>query len=430
MAMKTIKLGYGQGKIEFQLESNQILGIVQSAKTLPLEDVKSRFEIIFKNPIDSLPLNDIVKQGEKIAVLVSDKTRETKVDVILPYLLDFLNRSGIPDKDIFIIFAVGSHPKQTRKEMVNIIGHEAAERVDFFEHDSNDTENLKYVGTTKAGTRIELNKQALEADRIIATGAIVYHYFAGYGGGRKSIVPGIASSKTTKSNHSLILNREDYTGINSYATTGILKGNPIHEDMLEAMGMIDVDFLVNAVLDDDDRLVELFAGNPISAHQAGCRYVNNNSRVVLKESADVVIVSPGGYPKDIDFIQSHKAIENSFQACRKGGTLILLAACQEKYPSDQYLRWFELESYKKIEEILFQDYSVPGQTVYSILKKANDMDIILVSEFNEEEVNRMGLKPASSINEALEMTFRKIGKHDLRYYIVPQGKHTFSVCCK
>ncbi len=427
MPKKTYSLKYGHEVIEFELESRQVLGIIKPANIPPLRIPRKRIRKAIANPTDSLPLSKIVKSNEKIAIIVSDKTRVTKANLVLPILLDTLNQAGIKNKDVFIVFALGSHPQQSKGEMVNIIGSDIAKRINFFEHDAQDFKNLKYMGKTSRGTVVEISKKVVDADRIIVTGAINYHYYAGFSGGRKSIIPGIASHKTTKSNHQLVLSNEG-AGSHPLARTSILRNNPVHEDMVEAAKFIKVDFLINVVLKEDNQLSEVFAGDLISAHLEGCRYVNDNCRVHLKKKADVVIVSSGGNPNDIDFVQAHKAIDNSVGACKNGGTIIVVAACPERFPSDQYDRWFRYEYISEIEENLRKNFSIAGHTVYSIRKKANNFNIILISDLNDNDIKIMGMVPAQSVKDALEIAYQKRGSRNLSIYLIPQGINVYPVC--
>ncbi|MEW6189404.1 MAG: nickel-dependent lactate racemase [Actinomycetota bacterium] len=403
-------MSYGHQKIEFSIGDENLLGVIQAKKMSPLP-----------NPRDFPPLSEIVSPGESVAILVSDKTRAAKSDLILPLLLDELNSSGVPDEDIFITFATGTHPKHTREEQRQIVGEEVFERVSLYDHDCHDRNNLKYVGTTSRGTKVELNRQVLEADRIILTGTIVYHYFAGFGGGRKSILPGIASFETIQSNHRLVLNPNE--GRNPLARTGILNGNPVHEDMIEAASMVNPDFLCNVVLNDDGELSGIFTGHWRRAHEKGCHFVDEHCRIKVGEKADLVVVSCGGHPMDVNFAQSHKAMDNASFVLRDGGVMILLAECGEDYPSPEYREWLKYRCKEEIEEVLREEFSIPGHTIYSAMEKAEKFHIILVTELNTDDVHHLGMTPASSIEEALGIARAKLGKAPSTY-VMPQGYTT------
>ncbi|MDI6822644.1 MAG: nickel-dependent lactate racemase [Actinomycetota bacterium] len=421
MSYREFELSYGHQKIKFSIRDENLLGVIQAKKMSPLPNPRERVRESLRNPDNFPPLSEIIKPGGRIAILVSDRTRAAKSDLILSALLDELNSSGVPNEDIFITFATGTHHRHTREEQQQIVGEEVSEKVTLYDHVCNDRNNLKYVGTTSRGTRVELNRQVLEADRIILTGTIVYHYFAGFGGGRKSILPGIASFEAIQSNHRLVLNPGK--GRNPLARTGILNGNSVHEDMVEAASMVNPDFLCNVVLNDDGELSGIFAGHWRRTHEKGCRFVDEHYRVKVSEKADLVVVSCGGHPMDVNFAQSHKAMDNASFILRDGGVMILLAECGEGYPSPEYRKWLKYRCKEEIEEVLRERFSIPGHTIYSAMEKAERFHIILVTELNPNDVHRLGLTPASSIEEALGIARAELGEAPSAY-VMPRGYTT------
>jgi nickel-dependent lactate racemase len=421
---ETLRLKYGKGEIEFTLPSRNFLGTLQPEKIRPIENPIKEFKRVLQQPIDSPPLQEIVKPGEKVGIIVSDITRVTRVDLILPTLLDELNKIGIPDRHIFILFATGTHRKHTPQEKRQLVSDEVAKRVALFDHDCRDPNANVFVGETKRGTKVFLNKKAVEADRLIVTGTITYHYFAGFSGGRKSVLPGIASLETIVSNHKWTLNQGGNTGSNPKARSGVLHGNPIHEDMVEAARFLKPDFLINTILNHRKELAKIITGNFITAFEEGCKIVSRALGVEIKEKADLTIGSCGGYPKDLVLYQAHKAIENSFHATREGGTSIILAECREGMGAD-FKEWFVYKSMEEHEAALRRNFKIVGQTAYALRRKAEKINIILVSALPEEEVKEKLMIPARTLEEALKIAYEKLGTTTPTTYVLPQASVTF-----
>jgi nickel-dependent lactate racemase len=257
-----VRLPYGRGSIEVAADADLIV----HRGAPPIADETSAVFQAMANPTGSPPLAEIVKPGEQVAVIVNDITRLTRTDLLLPPIVETLNRAGVPDRDIFIVFALGIHRAQTEAERRSIIGDEIFRRIRNFDHICTDESSLTTLGTTSFGNRVEINRQVMDADRIILTGEIMYHLIAGYSGGRKSLAPGVAGWRTTTFNHQMIFDPR--------CASGILDGNPSHEDLLEACRMAHPDFLVNVLLTPDGKLARVMAGHFDLAHRAGCRVVD------------------------------------------------------------------------------------------------------------------------------------------------------------
>ncbi len=418
------ELAYGHSIIRFSIPQGNLLGILRAKALTPLFHPEAEMRKALKNPTQSPPLAEVVLPGERVGIVVSDKTRVSKADILIPAIIEELLKSGISMEDIFIVFAHGTHPLHTRKEQEAIVGSEVTSKVKIVNHDCRDQSNLSFIGTTTRGTRVELNRQLIEADRIILTGVITYHYFAGFGGGRKSILPGVASFETIQANHKLVLNSLSCGGMNEMARTAILDGNPIHEDMEEAAFMASPDFLVNLVLNDQREIAGVFAGDFISAYRKGCDFIDENYRVGLEVAADVVIVSGGGYPKDLNFVQSHKAMDNAANALREGGTMILVAEAAEGFSSPVYEEWINLKTLDAIEQELRKNFSIPGHTVHAAIKKAQKFNIIWVSGQDPDKVKKIGMVPAASIEEAFNLLQARMGE-DWQAYVMLDGYTTY-----
>ena len=366
------------------------------------------------------------RAGERVVIVTSDITRYTGSEIYLPLLVERLNASGIPDRDMEIIVALGIHRRQTEHEHRKILGPLYG-RISVTDHECDDPGKLVLIGRTGGGLDVEINRRVAEADRVILTGTIGFHYFAGFGGGRKAILPGVASRKSCMASHFAVLNPEPGSGRNSHATTGVLDGNPVHRAMTEACAMVQPDFILNTVLSPDKRIVAAFAGDWQEAFAEGCRFYRERFAFPLRERADLVVVSCGGYPKDINFIQAHKSMEYGSQALKEGGVMVLLAQCRDGYGNATFFNWFRFRELAAFEAELRQRYEINGQTAYATLQKAQRFRVILVSDLHPEEVVQMGMTPARSLDEALVLAAEMLPT-DHTLYVIPEGGTVLPVC--
>ncbi|MBT0651581.1 nickel-dependent lactate racemase [Geomobilimonas luticola] len=361
----------------------------------------------------------LFQRGERVVIVTSDITRYTGSEIYLPLLVERLKRAGIKESDIEIVIALGIHRKQTDAEHKKIAGALYG-RIRITDHDCDDPGKLVYLGKTGNGVGVEINRRITEADRVILTGTIGFHYFAGFSGGRKAILPGVASRQACMASHFAVLNPGEGNGKNLRATTGNLEGNPVHQAMDEACALVSPDFIFNTVLSPDKRIVAAFAGDWREAFAAGCRYYAEHFTCRLAASADLVVVSCGGFPKDINFIQAHKSMEYGCQALREGGVLVLLAECRDGYGNATFFDWFRHRELPEFEAALRRHYEINGQTAYSTLYKAQRYRVILVSSLPPEEVQTMGMSPAASLDEALAKAATMLPR-DYTAYVIPEG---------
>ena len=390
--------------------------------TLPKEIVETEEYIntILDFPIDSKPFNEKFKKNSRVVVIISDITRSTASEIYLPIIINRLNQTGIPDKNITFVCALAIHRKHTREEHKKLIGSTFFERFTIIDHDAFDKDTMITLGKTTRGTTIEVNHLVAEADHVILTGAIRFHYFAGFSGGRKSILPGVSAFNSCVANHLLVLNQNNQGGRHPLARTGILKGNPVHEDMAEACNHLSSLFLFNTILSPQKKLLKAVSGNPHSAFYQGCRFLKKHFSAPVTQKADMVIASCGGNPWDINFIQAHKTIDMAVNALKEGGALILLAECSQGFGNPRFLKWFDNVNPKDFENNLRANYEINGQTAYTTFLKALKYHIILISSLQPGEVEKMSFIPASSFEEALEIAYRRIGSPRLTY-IIPEG---------
>jgi nickel-dependent lactate racemase len=410
-----VSLKYGAQLLALELQARVLK---PTAHTVP-PDASEEIRRALAAPLGSPPLAELVRAGERVVIVTSDITRYTGSELYLPILVDELNRYGIPNDNITILIALGIHRKQTTEEHRKILGPLYG-RLDVYDHDCDDPAQLVDLGQTSSGLPVQINRKVVEADRVIVTGTIGLHYFAGFGGGRKSLVPGVASRKTCMATHFAIFNPPEQGGRNPLARTANLEGNPVHQAILEAARMIKPDFILNTVLTADKQIARVFCGDLEEAHLAGCEVARRLYTASLEQAADMAIVSCGGSPKDINFIQAHKALDYGVNAVRPGGTLVLLAACPDGFGNATFFDWFNYEDLDTFEKALRRRYEINGQTAWSTLAKARTWRVILVSEFSAEATAKMGMEKAADLDEALQMAYKQLPENP-EVVIIPDG---------
>jgi len=373
--LANLSLKYGSKILHLDLPARLV--ITEAPQNLP--DPTAEIHRALTKPLGTSLLTEIVHPGERVVIVTPDITRYTGSELYLPILVDELNRCGIADQDIEIVIALGIHRKQSTDEHRKILGPLFG-RIAVYDHECDDPEQMVDLGQTSSGLPVQINRRVMSADRLIVTGTIGLHYFAGYGGGRKSLVPGVASRATCMATHFAIFNPPEQGGRNMKACTARLDGNPVHLAILEAAKKIKPDFLLNTVLTTDKQIARVFCGELEQAHLAGCELAQQLYTAHLEQPADLAIVSCGGHPKDINFIQAHKALDYGVQAVRLGGTVILLAACPDGFGNASFFDWFSYEDLDIFEKALRSHYEINGQTAWSTLCKARTLSLIHISE--------------------------------------------------
>jgi nickel-dependent lactate racemase len=407
---------YGSTSFSLDLPPEHLAGVIQPS----VPGSAASPEEIITTALDACqPAISSFRPGEKTVIVASDITRYSGSEVYLPLLVERLNRQGVPDRDLEILIALGIHRAQTPHEHEKILGTLYG-RIRVQDHDCDNPAQLVSIGRTSNGIDVRINRTAVEAERLILTGVIGFHYFAGYGGGRKSVLPGIASRQACMASHFAVLNPGQGSGKNQRAVTGNLDNNPVHQAMTEACALAAPDFILNTVLAPDKRIIAAFAGHWHTAHEEGCRYYREHFSYPLRTKADLVVVSCGGFPKDINLIQAHKSMEYAAQALKDGGVMILLAECRDGFGNATFFNWFRHKRLDEFEAALREKYEINGQTAYSVLQKARRYRIILVSKFPGPQVEEMGMLPAASLDEALQMADRLLPP-DWTALVMPEG---------
>jgi lactate racemase len=370
------------------------------------------------NPVDAPHLRDFVLPGERVVILLPDKTRVCGAGQYLPELLNTLAARGIRDNDITLFFACGTHTAQSESERRAIVGDVLYERFRIEENASHDEASYVHVGTTAMGTPVQLHRTVASADKVIATGTIVHHYFAGYGGGPKLFMPGSASYLTAITNHRRTLTPDGH--FHTGCQDGTLIGNPVAEDIFDAIRFFPPSWYFAALIDAEGRIARAVAGDLLSAHRQGCRMIDDMYRVEVNQRADVTIVSAGFHPKDINFIQAHKALHRASRVTKPGGCIVFLADCRDGIGNDAFLSWFDIASDAEFRRAILDRYSMNAHTALAMREKARDFSIFFVTGLDPASVQRMGMTWCASLDDALQRVAQQYGPSPL-VYTIPFG---------
>ena len=429
METREIRLKYGRGEVTFSLPEEQLYFEVIGKDYPSISDIPGAIRSALERPIDSPPLRELLRPTDKVAITVSDITRSwQRMDLVLPTLFDTISRAGIPDENVSILVVVGGHRQNTEDEMEQLCGREVCRRVNVVNHNARDLQNMVYLGKTSRGTEVAINQVVAEADRIILTGGIIYHYMVGYGGGRKSVIPGFSSIRTIQQNHLWAMGRELGSGSNRNARSGKTRGNECHEDMMEIAGFVKPDFIVNVVPNADGDYAGIFAGNWVSAWQEGTKLVDEIYSVEIPDLADIVIASAGGSPKDINLYQAGKTMDNASYAIRKGGAVIIVSECPDILEPPEFPQWFQYPSNREMERALRADFSIPGWVAWKEVECSDIATFIMVTRpENAELVGKAGIIPVATMEEALDQAYKRCGTKEPRITLMPQGANTLPV---
>lgn len=418
--MGKIKVPYHKSIIDIEIDDKNLIGVLKSKADTYKVDM-SQEEIVEKaldNPINSKYLEELVRDKNNIVIITSDHTRPVPSKITLPIILKRIRKVN-PSIDIKILIATGFHRPTTREEMINKFGLEIVKNETIINHVSTDDSSLVHVGTLPSGGELILNKLAVEAELLIAEGFIESHFFAGFSGGRKSVLPGVASAKTIMANHC----SEFIASPN--ARTGVLTNNPVHKDMLYAAQKANLAFILNVVIDSNKNIINAFAGDSAKAHLTGCEFVLDIAKVE-KKLADIVVVTNGGYPLDQNIYQSVKGMTAAEATCKEGGVIIMIAACNDGHGGQSF--YDNVAGAKTPRELLDKiakvprNETVPDQWEFQILARILDRyTVFIVSDMcNPEMIRNMHMKHAYTFNEALNKAYKVMGK-DAKVTVIPDG---------
>ena len=370
-----LTFGFGSGVQEVTLKEENLLGVLTGNDVPPGLTGEAEVRRALREPIGSAPLRDIVKPGEKIAIVTSDITRPMPTYKVMPALLEELYAAGVKKEDITLVFALGSHRKHTEEEMRKLAGEQAFN---------------------------EIRCIVAEADRRICLGNIEFHYFAGYSGGAKALMPGVSTRAAIQANHSMMVRPE--------CCAGALETNPLRMDIEEAGEITGIDFILNVVLSEKKEILKAVAGHHVQAHRVGCAYLDGLYSKPIREKADIVLVSQGGAPKDLNLYQTQKALDNAKHAVKNGGIIILIGSCKEGLGEHTFEEWIlEAKKPSDLTDRIRREFRLGGHKAAAIAMVLENAEIYLVSEMDENLTTEAFLTPKASAQQALDDAFEKLG---------------------
>jgi len=394
-----LQFGFGTGFQTVEVPEKNLMAVLHANQVETGLTGEAEVRRALAEPIGAPRLRDVVKPGEKIAVITSDLTRPMPTAKVMPALLEELYAAGCRWEDITLVFALGSHRPQTEEERRRLAGERAWAEIACMD---SDPEDCVHLGVTSAGTPVDITRAVAEADRRICLGNIEYHYFAGYSGGVKALMPGVSTREAIQANHSKMVRPE--------ARAGQLEGNPVREDIEEAGAICGADYILNVVLSEHKEILKAVAGHPVKAHRAGCAFLDTLYLKKLPHGADIVLVSQGGAPKDLNLYQTQKALDNARHAVNPGGVIILIGSCREGLGENTFQEWMTTSpSPAAMIERVERDFQLGGHKAAAIAMTLEKADVYLVSELEPDFVRSIFLTPQPSAQAALDAAFQKLG---------------------
>ena len=415
--MKEYRFRYGDGEVVIPLDEGQVLGELHGNHVPAAASIPDTLRAALENPIGLPPLRQWTKPGERVALVISDMSRFwMRQDKVIPPLVDYLrDECGIPEDHVTIIVANGTHDGGDEKELHTLVTDGVYDRVRVVNHDCL-AKDLVYLGTTAHDTPVWINAEAAHADRVICLGACTHHVMAGFGGGRKSILPGISGMETICHNHAYSLDPACLMS-NPRIGNGKVKDNPLNDDMCEAAAMVPQLYMVNLVMNAEMQLAEIYAGHYLTSWQKACEAVDRIYRVEVPEKADAIIASCGGFPKDMSLYQGTKTIDNVETGLKPGGTLILLIEARDGGGPAEYFGWIDDLLGGTMEKRLREHFTVPGYIFLLNCEQAHRYNILMLTSVPQETVAPMGLKAFSDVDELMKAAHLE-GKS---LYVIPNG---------
>lgn len=411
-----IEVGIGNGAQSVEIPDGNLAGVLLPNPIPPGLEGEAEVRRALAGPIGSVLLREMVQPGEKVAIVTSDVSRPMPTWAVMPALLDELYAAGCRREDISLIFALGSHRKQSEEEQRRLAGDRAWTEITCMD---SDPEDCVHLGDTRRGTPVDIFRPVAKADRVICLGNIEYHYFAGYSGGAKAIMPGVSTREAIQSNHRMMLHPD--------AHAGKLSGNPVREDIEEAGAMLGIDFILNVVLDEHKKIVRAFAGDVTAAHRAGCAFLDTLYSKPLAEQADIVIASQGGAPKDCNLYQTQKALDNAKHAVRDGGVIILVGSCKEGLGESHFEEWLTTarRPHDLVERIR-REFVLGGHKAAAIAQVLETAEIYLVSDLAPDFVKTLFMTPFATAQEAYAAALAKLGR-DAKVLVMPYAGSTLPI---
>jgi len=415
-AMNTIKVGvlYGKGSIEFEIPEKNLLQVIEP-RHVPGLDIGETVTRALQNPIGSPGLKELTRDKKNILIITSDNTRPVPSCETLPAILSqFYHEESF--YNITILIATGLHRAMTREEIAQHFSEALANKYRFVNHDATCRENLVCLGEMSTGNTLWVNRLVTESDLVIAEGFIEPHFFAGFSGGRKSILPGVSGADT------ILYNHRPENIASPFSVTGNLRRNPIHEECEEAARLAGLDFIMNVALNRDKQVIAAFAGDPVRAHAAGCEFVMESVSVPARP-ADIVISSNNGYPLDRNIYQAVKGMDAASRAVRKGGTIILAAQCFDKNGNNEFERLiFSCASPAELLEKTSAGASEADKWQAQVFARIiSEYRVVLLSDnVSRQTAEKMFMRHAGTPGQALDIALELEGS-EAKINVIPEG---------
>ena len=418
--MSVVSFPYGKESIKYDFKNERLLGVLESSIN-SYNPQKTGSELVLdalKSPVGTAPLCELAKGKKNVVIIASDHTRPVPSKIIIPYMLKEI-RKGAQDAKITILIATGCHRGTTKEELVAKFGKEIVDNEEIYIHDCDESHMLVNIGTLPSGGKCIVNKLAIEADLLVSEGFIEPHFFAGFSGGRKSVLPGVCARQTVLANHC-----SEFIA-NESCRTGILDTNPMHKDMLWAAKKAKLAFIVNVILNDKKEVIFAVSGDCEAAHKAGTDFLMEHCGAKAR-LADVVITTNGGYPLDQNVYQAVKGMTAAEATVKKGGVIIMLAKSNDGIGGEHFYRQLadELDINKTMDMFLSRNRSqtVPDQWQTQVLLRVLlHAQVIYISEVEDKIIEKMHLIPAHSIEEALQIARKLLNKDSITVTAIPDG---------
>ncbi|MFR3727570.1 nickel-dependent lactate racemase [Lacrimispora sp.] len=418
---ESVLLKYGNSSVSIDVSNARSVTYLQGKELLPIKDLKAAFkEAVTAHTIASKPLHELLSNTDLVTIVVSDITRFwMRQDLICRELVEYLHTQiNIPYENMVILVALGTHRGHSEAEQKKVVGEEVYKKVKVLNHDGQ-APDLVFMGTTKRGTDVWVNPLAI-GRKVILIGGTVHHLMAGFGGGRKSILPGISGKKTIEQNHLLCLD-PDQPRSSTAIGCGILTGNPVHEDMMEAARMVSPAFGINIISTPEGKHSHIICGDWEKAWEKSCEIVHDAFSIPIKEKADIVIASCGGYPKDINLYQGIKTLLNMSYAVKQGGTMIFLAECSEGGGSSDFFDWRIPLKKGILDKALRESFSIAGYIFYAGCEAISKGRVLMLTSFSKDlskdVLKDMNISAYQDLKELLD----QIDFTDQSVYVMPYG---------
>lgn len=411
-----LEFGYGSGVQTVELPDQNVLDVLVSNPIVHARTGTGAMRAALDAPIGTPKLRELAKPGQKIVIITSDISRPLPSYEILPEVLEELHQAGCQNQDICVVFGLGSHRKQSEAEKRHLVGEAVYTQIRCVDSDPEDCVSM---GVTPRGTPVDITRIVAQADFRICLGNVEFHYFAGYSGGAKALMPGVSTPAAIQVNHRLMVLPE--------ARAGKLEGNPLREDIEQAEKLCPIDFIVNVVLDEHKKIIFAAAGDVTKAHRTACAYLDKMYRKSIPQKADIVIVSQGGAPKDANLYQTQKALDNARHAVKEGGRIILIGACQEGLGSKTFAQWLtSAPTAHAMVERIGREFELGGHKAAAIAMVLEYAQIDLVSEMDPDFVRGIFLNPQNSAQAALDDALKQYGPN-ATVLAMPYGGATLPV---